>query len=46
VAAGHGAYALLTAAAVQNLDVPTDGAIPLAETYDGSPVASFVFALR
>jgi hypothetical protein len=42
---GHGAYALLTAAAVQNLDVPVDDAIPFAETHDGSPISGFVFAL-
>jgi hypothetical protein len=42
---GHGAYALVTEAAVDQLEVPPDGAIALTERYDGSPIAGFVFAL-
>lgn len=41
---GHGAYALLTAAAADRYDVPTDGAVPLIETYEHyAPVQLHVF---
>jgi hypothetical protein len=44
---GHGAYALLSAAAVSQLDIPVDHAISMTETYDHySPISAFVFALR
>ena len=41
---GHGAYALLTDAAARRHDVPTDGALPLVETYEHyQPVQLHVF---
>jgi hypothetical protein len=44
---GHGAYALLTAPAVDRLEVPIDGAILMSETYEHyPPISTFVFALR
>ena len=44
---GHGAYALLTAAAVARFAVPTDAAIPLVARYEHyPPIDAFVFPLR
>ena len=44
---GHGAYALVTAAAVGRYDVPTAGATPVVEQYEHyAPVGAHVFALR
>jgi hypothetical protein len=44
---GHGAYALVTAPAVDRLEVPVDGAIQMTETYEHyPPISTFVFALR
>lgn len=44
---GHGAYALLSAAAVTRLEVPVAGAIPTMETYEHyPPISAFAFALR
>jgi len=46
-AVGHGAYALLTAAAVARFGVPTDVAIPLVARYEHyPPIDTFVFPLR
>jgi hypothetical protein len=43
---GHGAYALLSDAAVRRYDVPTDDARALVETYEHyAPVELHVFAL-
>ncbi|MEO8246612.1 MAG: DUF2652 domain-containing protein [Chloroflexota bacterium] len=43
---GSGAYALLTDAAVRRLGVPTDGAVPLTETYEHyAPISALVFAV-
>ena len=43
---GHGAYALVTEAAAERLDVPTDGSLPLVETYEHyEPVHARVFEL-
>ena len=43
---GSGAYALLTDAAVRRLDVPTDGAVAITETYEHyAPIAARVYAL-
>jgi hypothetical protein len=43
---GSGAYALLTDAAVRRLDVPTDGAVPITETYEHyPPIPARVYAL-
>lgn len=43
---GHGAYALVTAAAARELDVDVDAAIPMTETYEHyPPISTFVFAL-
>jgi hypothetical protein len=43
---GSGAYALLTDAAVRRLGVPTDGAVPITETYEHyAPIAGHVFAV-
>lgn len=45
--AGHGAYALITAAAAARFDVPTEDAVPIVETYDHyPPIDAHVFALR
>lgn len=42
---GHNAYALLSAAAVSQLDVPILGAILITETYAHyPPIAAFAFA--
>lgn len=43
---GHNAYALVTDAASEVLDVPSDGAIELVETYDDQQVSARVFELR
>ena len=44
---GHGAYALITAAAVSQLDVPVAGAIPTTEIYEHySPISALAFPLR
>lgn len=44
---GHGAYALLTEAAVRRFDVPTDASIALVATYEHyPPIDTFVFPLR
>lgn len=44
---GHGAYALFTEAAVRQCSVPTEGAMPMTETYEHySPISAFAFALR
>jgi Protein of unknown function (DUF2652) len=43
---GHNAYALVTDAASEALDIPHDGAIELIETYDDHDVSARVFALR
>lgn len=44
---GHGAYALLSAAAVSEFSVPITGAFPMTETYEHySPISAFAFALR
>jgi hypothetical protein len=45
-AVGHGAYALITDAAVRRYDVPTESALPLVETYEHyAPVNVQVFSL-
>ena len=44
---GHDAYALISASAVNRLQVPVSGAIPITETYEHySPISGFAFALR
>jgi len=44
---GHGAYALITAAAVDKLEVLAAPAIPMTETYEHyPPIDAFAFALR
>jgi hypothetical protein len=44
---GHGAYALLTAAAVDRFGVPTDGSTPLVARYEHyPPIDTVVFPLR
>jgi len=44
---GHGAYALVTAAAAGRFDVPTGDAIPIVETYDHyAPIEGHLFGLR
>lgn len=44
---GHGAYALLTRAAVEHYDVPTDGSVPLVAHFDHyEPIDTLVFPLR
>ena len=44
---GHGAYALISAAAVTRFDIPTDAANPLVETYEYySPIHAYVFPLQ
>lgn len=43
---GHGAYALLTEAAVSTLEVPIERATPLTETFEHyAPISTYVFAL-
>ncbi len=44
---GHGAYALLSAAAVNEVAVQIAGAFPMTETYEHyPPISAFAFALR
>jgi hypothetical protein len=45
---GHGAFALATAAAAARLDIPTEAAIPIVETYEHypAPISAHVFSLR
>ena len=44
---GHGAYALITAAAADKLEVLAAPAIPMTETYEHyPPIDAFAFALR
>jgi hypothetical protein len=44
---GHGAYALLTRAAVEQYDVPPDGSIPLVARFEYyEPIDTLVFPLR
>jgi hypothetical protein len=44
---GHGAYALLTVAAVDRFAVPTDGATPMVARYEHyPPIDARIFALR
>jgi hypothetical protein len=44
---GHGAYALLTAAAVERFGVPTGGASRLVARYEHyPPIDTFLFPLR
>jgi hypothetical protein len=44
---GHGAYVLLSTAAVRELGVDTSAAIPITETYEHyQPIDGFVFPLR
>ncbi len=44
---GHGAYALITDAAIDRFAVPLGGAIPVTETYESYPtIPAHVFALR
>ena len=46
-AVGHGSYALLSAAAVSQLDVPIDTAVPATETYEHyQPIDVFVFDMH
>jgi hypothetical protein len=43
---GHGAYALITDAAARRFDLPTEGSLPLVETYEHyPPVHAHVFSL-
>ena len=43
---GHGAYALITEAAATQLQVPTEAAIEVVETYEHyPPIHAFVFPL-
>jgi hypothetical protein len=44
---GHGSYGLLSAAAVSQLDVPIDAAVPATETYEHyQPIDVFVFDMH
>jgi hypothetical protein len=44
---GHSAYALITAAAAAQLDIPTEDAVPIAESYEHyAPISAHVFPLR
>ena len=44
---GHGAYVLVTDAAMAALDIPPAGAMPMTEAYEHyAPIATFAFALR
>jgi hypothetical protein len=44
---GHGAYALITDVAVARFEVPTEGGLPLVETYEHyPPIRTRVFTLR
>jgi hypothetical protein len=43
---GHGAYALISEAAVARFDIPTAAANPLVETYEHyRPIHAYVFPL-
>ena len=44
---GHSAYALITAAAAAELDIPTEDAVPITENYEHYPsISAHVFPLR
>jgi hypothetical protein len=44
---GHGAFALVTAAAAARFDIPTEAAVPIVETYEHyPPISAHVFSLR
>ena len=44
---GHGAFALLTKAAVEHAEVPVEASLPIVETYEHyAPVEARVFPLR
>ena len=44
---GHGAYALVTAAAQARFDIPTDGSTPLVARYEHyAPISTHLFPLR
>ena len=43
---GHNGYALVTDAASEALEIPSDGALELVETFDDHDVSARVFALR
>lgn len=44
---GHGAFALVTAAAAERTGIPTDDALPIAEAYEHSaPISGYVLPLR
>lgn len=44
---GHGSYALLSAAAVSQLDVPIDTAVPATETYEHyQPIEVYIFDMH
>ena len=44
---GHSAYALITTAAAAQLDISTEDAVPIAETYEHyPPISAHVFPLR
>ncbi len=44
---GHGAFALITAAAATRFDIPTEAAVPIVETYEHyPPISAHVFPLR
>jgi len=45
---GHGAYALITAAAAAGLDIPTEATLPIVESYEhyATPISAHVFSLR
>lgn len=44
---GHGAFALITAAAAARFGIPTEAAVPIVETYEHyPPISAHVFPLR
>ena len=45
---GHGAYALITAAAAAGFDIPTEATVPIVETYEHypTPISAHIFSLR
>jgi len=44
---GHGAYALVTAAAATEFDIPIETSVPITETYEHyEPISAHVFSLR
>lgn len=44
---GHGAFALITAAAAARFGIPTEAAVPIVETYEHyPPISAHVFRLR